>query len=496
MPSVVEVSVPDAVSPEDAASLEKDDAPPEPDPPKDVTVSFADSVTRTANVYASSRPPSRRGVSSADGRARPKTSGCARKTTRRGVSGGVGFGGSLPSALERDPALRRLHEETRAARSLAKTYKAKLTLAERAADAYRSASFAAEARATRVETAAERLLGGAFETSGGARRALRRLGAEREASARKLEACERELLELRRANATLRRAREADRKTFRNSEKALAERLDAAKADSASLREEIDDRRRDLRRAAIEARALEAKLSLAGPNPPSRAVRHARDRSASANAARDARDASARSDATPEPAPEPNGWPPSSRPGEAEAEEERAREANAEANAEAKAEAKAEAEDARDDPSSSGSSSGGGGDADGLRVLVCVVCVEPERVSAPPGPEGPSPPAREGDPSVSNASTRVSDATLTADDDACSTRVVESRTDRPDDAGANDANDASDASDADDATPKPRDETFARTSCGVAKEKQPRDQFFFARTTVASRSRAGTLTLS
>ena len=63
MPSIVEVRVCDALSPEDAASLEKDDAPLTPKPPKDFTVSFAESVTRTANVYASSRPPSRRGVS-------------------------------------------------------------------------------------------------------------------------------------------------------------------------------------------------------------------------------------------------------------------------------------------------------------------------------------------------------------------------------------------------------------------------------------------------
>ena len=141
MPSIVEVRVCDALSPEDTASLEKDDAPLTPKPPKDFTVSFAKSVTRTANVYASSRPPSRRGVSGKE-----HTRRRALNATETSAADS-GFGGSLPSALERDPALRRLHEEARAARSMAKTYKARMALAEKAADAYRTKSFAAEAQA-------------------------------------------------------------------------------------------------------------------------------------------------------------------------------------------------------------------------------------------------------------------------------------------------------------------------------------------------------------
>ena len=220
MPSIVEVRVCDALSPEDTASLEKDDAPLTPKPPKDFTVSFAKSVTRTANVYASSRPPSRRGVSGKEhtrftSRAqKDATETSAKLDSRR-------FGGSLPSALERDPALRRVHEEARAARLMAKTYKARMQVAEKAAETYRTKSFAAELRASRVAADAKKLFGRSsserlsFDTLDvDPGKALARLAKEREASRTKLEQYEQELRSLRRANETLRRARDADRKTF------------------------------------------------------------------------------------------------------------------------------------------------------------------------------------------------------------------------------------------------------------------------------------------
>ena len=264
MPSIVEVRVCDALSPEDTASLEKDDAPLTPKPPKDFTVSFAKSVTRTANVYASSRPPSRRGVSGKE-----HTRRRALNATETSAADS-GFGGSLPSALERDPALRRLHEEARAARSMAKTYKARMALAEKAADAYRTKSFAAEARASRVAADAKKLLGDAERLSFGdvvdPGKALARLAKEREASRTKLDQYEQELRSLRRANETLRRARDADRKTFFFEKKALAARLADAEATSASLREETARGRRDARRLALEVRTLEARLFR--PEPP------------------------------------------------------------------------------------------------------------------------------------------------------------------------------------------------------------------------------------
>jgi hypothetical protein len=123
MPSVAEVRVCDALSSEDAASLEEDDAPQERKPPKDFNVSFAQSVSRTANVYNSARPPSRRGVSSRS----LKTRHTLPKRSDKGDAFSGGFGGSLSQvALERDPHMRRLHEEAKATRSLAKRYKAQL----------------------------------------------------------------------------------------------------------------------------------------------------------------------------------------------------------------------------------------------------------------------------------------------------------------------------------------------------------------------------------
>ena len=480
MPSIVEVRVRDAVSPEDAAPLEKDDAPAEPNPPKDFAVSFAESVTRTANVYASSRPPSRRGVSQ---KTIPETSALEkmkRSVRRSGFVSGFGgraggFGGSLPPALERDPALRRLHEETRAARSLAKAYKSRLARAERAADLshkfvtkYRGASLAAEARAAKAEAATKRLLGDEE-----APRTLARLAAETRASAVKLEACITELRELRRANETLRRAREADRKTFRDSEKALLRRLDAAEAGRASLREEVASRARDARRAALEVRALEAKLFR--PTPPSRrrenevgAKQTRPNDAARADAPRESgapassvSTRAARLEAPPEPAPDPDPDPnpaPNRSPRlsrdegtQIEEEEREAAEEHASAN--------------RSPP---GSSSGGGDDADAPRVVLCVVCVEPESVPAPPAVELPPPSPRGGEPAdAERASRRVSEDETRAreDDDTGSEEpcVVGSQT------------------------------GFANRDARVA-PNPPRETFFFARTTVASRSRAGTRT--
>ena len=75
-----------------------------------------------------------------------------------------------------------------------------------------------EAPPARVAADAKKLLGGAERLSFGdvvdPGKALARLAKEREASRTKLEQYEQELRSLRRANETLRRAGDADRKTF------------------------------------------------------------------------------------------------------------------------------------------------------------------------------------------------------------------------------------------------------------------------------------------
>ena len=469
MPSIVEVRVCDALSPEDTASLEKDDAPLTPKPPKDFTVSFAKSVTRTANVYASSRPPSRRGVSGKE-----HTRRRARNATETSAADS-GFGGSLPSALERDPALRRLHEEARAARSMAKTYKARMALAEKAADAYRTKSFAAEARASRVAADAKKLLGDAERLSFGdvvdPGKALARLAKEREASRTKLEQYEQELRSLRRANETLRRARDADRKTFFFEKKALAARLADAEATSASLREETARGRRDARRLALEVRTLEARLFR--PEPPTGPDATKR----------------ARANAEPEPAPAPAPAPNLS-PRRVREEEEVAEEAEEE-DADTEDVVHVMEDNHSLNPALLGSSSGGG-EADAPRVVLCVVCVEPESLPAPPGRS-----------SAESAESAESVEGVESADVSHEPRVSSGASLSPsfsrlseDDARSSGSLDAPDASKESKESPGDASSvTDAETNARPNRTSAPRtERFFFARTTVASRSRAGTLT--
>ena len=470
MPSIVEVRVCDALSPEDTASLEKDDAPLTPKPPKDFTVSFAKSVTRTANVYASSRPPSRRGVSGKE-----HTRRRALNATETSAADS-GFGGSLPSALERDPALRRLHEEARAARSMAKTYKARMALAEKAADAYRTKSFAAEARASRVAADAKKLLGDAERLSFGdvvdPGKALARLAKEREASRTKLEQYEQELRSLRRANETLRRARDADRKTFFFEKKALAARLADAEATSASLREETARGRRDARRLALEVRTLEARLFRPEPPTGTDATKRAR--------------ANAEPEPAPAPAPAPNLSPRRVREEEEEEEEEAEEE-----DADTEEVVPVMEENQSLNPALPGSGSGGG-EADAPCVVLCVVCVEPESLPAPPGRS-----------SAESAESAESVEGVESADVSHEPRVSSGASLSPsfsrlseDDARSSGSLDAPDASKESKESPGDASSvTDAETNARPNRTSAPRtERFFFARTTVASRSRAGTLT--
>ena len=468
MPSIVEVRVCDALSPEDAASLEKDDAPLTPKPPKDFTVSFAESVTRTANVYASSRPPSRRGVSGKEhtrftSRAqKDATETSAKLDSRR-------FGGSLPSALERDPALRRVHEEARAARLMAKTYKARMQVAEKAAETYRTKSFAAEVRASRVAADAKKLFGRSSERLSfdtldvDPGKALARLAKEREASRTKLEQYEQELRSLRRANETLRRARDADRKTFFFEKKVFTQRLAAAAATSASLREETARGRRDARRLALKVRTLEARLFRPEPPTGPDATKHAR--------------ANAEPEPAPAPEPEPEPAPaPNISPRRVREEEEEAEEAEEE-DADTEDVVPVMEENHSLNPALSGSSSGGG-EADAPHVVLCVVCVEPESLPAPPGAssaesaesaesvEGVESADVSHEPRVSSGASLSPSLSRLSEDDA---------PDAPESPG--------DASVTDEQT----------TNASPSDAAPRRDRFFFARTTVASRSRAETL---
>ena len=482
MPSIVEVRVCDALSPEDTASLEKDDAPLTPKPPKDFTVSFAKSVTRTANVYASSRPPSRRGVSGKE-----HTRRRALNATETSAADS-GFGGSLPSALERDPALRRLHEEARAARSMAKTYKARMALAEKAADAYRTKSFAAEARASRVAADAKKLLGDAERLSFGdvvdPGKALARLAKEREASRTKLEQYEQELRSLRRANETLRRARDADRKTFFFEKKALAARLADAEATSASLREETARGRRDARRLALEVRTLEARLFR--PEPPTGPDATKR----------------ARTNAEPEPAPAPAPAPNLS-PRRVREEEEEEAEVAEEEDADTEEVVPVMEENQSLNPALPGSGSGGG-EADAPCVVLCVVCVEPESLPAPPGrSSAESAESAENAENAESAEGVESAESVESADVSHEPRVSSGASLSPsfsrlseDDARSSGSLDAPDASKESKESPGDASSvTDAETNARPNRTSAPRtERFFFARTTVASRSRAGTLT--
>ena len=471
MPSIVEVRVCDALSPEDAASLEKDDAPLTPKPPKDFTVSFAESVTRTANVYASSRPPSRRGVSGKEhtrftSRAqKDATETSAKLDSRR-------FGGSLPSALERDPALRRVHEEARAARLMAKTYKARMQVAEKAAETYRTKSFAAELRASRVAADAKKLFGRSsserlsFDTLDvDPGKALARLAKEREASRTKLEQYEQELRSLRRANETLRRARDADRKTFFFEKKVFTQRLADAAATSASLREETARGRHDARRLALEVRTLEARLFR--PEPP-----------AGPDATKRAR-ANARAEPALEPAPAPA---PNLSPRRVREEEEEAEEAEEE-DADTEDVVPVMEESHSLNPALSGSSSGGG-EADAPHVVLCVVCVEPESLPAPPG--------------ASSAESAESAESVEGVEGVEGVESADVSHERRVSSGASLSPSLSRLSedDAPDAPESPGDAsvTDEQTTNASPSDAAPRrDRFFFARTTVASRSRAETL---
>lgn len=504
MPSVAEVRVCDALSSEDAASLEEDDAPQKRKPPKDFNVSFAQSVSRTANVYNSARPPSRTGVSSRS--FPPRHTLPKRSTPDKAFSVGgarFGFGGSPHGsvALDSDPTLRRLHEEAKATRSLAKRYKAQLVLAEKAADAYRNASFEAKAKVSRLEAATRRLFSFDDDVSDAAT-TLARLDREREATARKLAKCEDEMANLRRANETLRRARTADRKKHRDAEKAFRDELASAAAATRAARDELAAERKNARRAALEVRTLEAKLFR--PEPPSLSMNNTAPSVCDGKMPRlppvargpgnlEGAPACARCAERLEAAAPPQMEP--------ELEDEEAAEAE-EDTEETHDEASSLTDEAIDAPvviksteteapsrvSVPGSSSGGDVGPDAPRVVLCVVCVEPENVFPAPAPAAKTEDAED---EIHHAYVSNDEPSF-PDDDA-----------REDTAGTT-RSDASDAPDALDEAErmtrekkKKKDADAARGESAAepepARRKMSRDRFFFARTTVASRSRAGTL---
>ena len=407
-------------------------------------------------------------------------------------------------ALDSDPTLRRLHEEAKATRSLAKRYKAQLVLAEKAADAYRNASFEAKAKVSRLEAATRRLFSFDDDVSDAAT-TLARLDREREATARKLAKCEDEMANLRRANETLRRARTADRKKHRDAEKAFRDELASAAAATRAARDELAAERKNARRAALEVRTLEAKLFR--PEPPSLSMNNTAPSVCDGKMPRlppvargpgnlEGAPACARCAERLEAA-----APPQTEP---ELEDEEAAEAE-EDTEETHDEASSLTDEAIDAPvviksteteapsrvSVPGSSSGSDVGPDAPRVVLCVVCVEPENVFPAPA--------------------RRSAKTEDAEDEIHHAYVSNDEPSFPDE--KNDAREAtagttrSDASDAPDALDeaermtrekkKIKDADAARGESAAepepARRKMSRDRFFFARTTVASRSRAGTL---
>jgi predicted nucleic acid-binding Zn-ribbon protein len=472
MPSVAEVRVCDALSSEDAASLEEDDAPQERKPPKDFNVSFAQSVSRTANVYNSARPPSRTGVSSRS----LKTRHTLPKRSDKGDAFSGGFGGSLSQvALERDPTLRRLHEDAKATRSLAKRYKAQLVLAEKAADAYRNASFEAKAKVSRLEAATRRLFSSrGDDVEKDAATTLARLDRERQASSNKLAKCEDEMADLRRANETLRRARSADRKKHRDAARAFKDELASAAAATRAARDELAAERKNARRKTLEVRTLEAKLFR--PEPPSQT------KTVSMNTACDSV-----CDSMPRlppvarvPGDAEGSAPPQTEPEledeEAAAAEEDTEQAHDEALTDTEIDAPVVAEsEAPSRLSVPGSSSGGESSVgpDAPRVVLCVVCVEPEKAVPAPAASAKKLADAEDETNHSHVSNDVSLSFPNDDDDDEGTAGTSRR----------------DASDAPAGSPTEAE----RMTREKEEEKIPRERFFFARTTVASRSRAGTL---
>ena len=474
MPSVAEVRVCDALSSEDAASLEEDDAPQERKPPKDFNVSFAQSVSRTANVYNSARPPSRRGVSSRS----LKTRHTLPKRSDKGDAFSGGFGGSLSQvALERDPHMRRLHEEAKATRSLAKRYKAQLVLAEKAADAYRNASFEAKAKVGRLEAATRRLFSSrGDDVEKDAATTVERLDRERQASSIKLAKCEDEMADLRRANETLRRARSADRKKHRDAAKAFKDELASAAAATRAARDELVFERKNARRKTLEVRTLEAKLFR--PEPPSQT------KTVSMNTACD----SVCDEGMPRlpqfarvPGDAEGSAPPQTEPPledeEAAAAEEDTEQAHDEALTDTEIDAPAFVVAESEAPSRlsvPGSSSGGESSVgpDAPRVVLCVVCVEPEKAVPVSAASAKKLADAEDETNHSHVSSDFKPLSFPNDDDDDEGTAGTSRRD---------------ASDAPAVSPTEAERTTRE------KEEQKRERFFFARTTVASRSRAGTL---
>jgi hypothetical protein len=471
MPSVAEVRVCDALSSEDAASLEEDDAPQERKPPKDFNVSFAQSVSRTANVYNSARPPSRTGVSSRS----LKTRHTLPKRSDKGDAFSGGFGGSLSQvALERDPHMRRLHEEAKATRSLAKRYKANLVLAEKAADAYRNASFEAKAKVSALEAATRRLFSSrGDDVEKDAATIVERLDRERQATFIKLAKCEDEMADLRRANETLRRARSADRKKHRDAAKAFKDELASAAAATRAARDELVFERKNARRKTLEVRTLEAKLFR--PEPPSQT------KTVSMNTACDSV-----CDSMPRlpqfarvPGDAEGSAPPQTEPPledeEAAAAEEDTEQAHDEALTDTEIDAPAFVVAESEAPSRlsvPGSSSGGDVGPDAPCVVLCVVCVEPEKAFPVSAASAKKLADAEDETNHSHVSNDFKPPSFPDDDDDDEGTAGTSR---------------SDASDAPAVSPTEAERTTRE------KEEQKRERFFFARTTVASRSRAGTL---
>jgi hypothetical protein len=349
-------------------------------------------------------------------------------------------------------------------------------LAEKAADAYRNASFEAKAKVSRLEAATRRLFSSrGDDVEKDAATTVERLDRERQASSIKLAKCEDEMADLRRANETLRRARAADRKKHRDAARAFKDELASAAAATRAARDELAAERKNARRKTLEVRTLEAKLFR--PEPPSQT------KTVSMNTACD----SVCDEGMPRlpqfarvPGDAEGSAPPQTEPPledeEAAAAEEDTEQAHDEALTDTEIDAPAFVVAEAEAPSRlsvPGSSSGGESSVgpDAPCVVLCVVCVEPEKAVPAPAASAKKLADAEDETHHSHVSSDVSPSFPNDDDDDEDTAGTSRR----------------DASDAPAVSPTEA-ERMTRE-----KELQKRERFFFARTTVASRSRAGTL---
>jgi hypothetical protein len=282
------------------------------------------------------------------------------------------------------------------------------------------------------------------------------------------------MADLRRANETLRRARSADRKKHRDAAKAFKDELASAAAATRAARDELVFERKNARRKTLEVRTLEAKLFR--PEPPSQT------KTVSMNTACDSV-----CDSMPRlpqfarvPGDAEGSAPPQTEPPledeEAAAAEEDTEQAHDEALTDTEIDAPAFVVAESEAPtclSVPGSSSGGESSVgpDAPCVVLCVVCVEPEKAVPVPAASAKKLADAEDETNHSHVSIDVSLSVPNDDDDDEDTAGTSRR----------------DASDAPAVSPTEA-ERMTRE-----KEQQKRERFFFARTTVASRSRAGTL---